>query len=135
MTTYQGSCFCGAVTFEADGDLATGTLRCNCRFCRKMRYWEMRLPDPDGLRLLTGAEWISETPRADSDLQMHHRFCSRCGTRLWTDGDIPEMGGRFMQVFVPALNASPEELRTAPVFYANGAADDWSSPAPETDHL
>ena len=50
MKTYHGSCFCGAVAFEADGDLADGTMRCNCRFCRKMRYWEMLLPDPDGLR-------------------------------------------------------------------------------------
>ncbi|MFD2815518.1 GFA family protein [Paracoccus aerius] len=47
MKTYQGSCFCGAVAFEADGDLADGTMRCNCRFCRKMRYWEMLLPDPE----------------------------------------------------------------------------------------
>ena len=67
MTTYHGSCFCGAVAFEADGDLSQGTMRCNCSFCRKMRYWEMRLPDPDGFRLIKGAEFLAETPRSSDD--------------------------------------------------------------------
>ena len=64
MKTYRGSCFCGAVTFEADGDLAEGTMRCNCRFCRKMRYWELRLPDPTQFRLTSGAEMLAETPQS-----------------------------------------------------------------------
>ncbi|MBK4216101.1 GFA family protein [Paracoccus caeni] len=137
MKTYHGSCFCGAVRFEADGDLAEGTMRCNCRFCRKTRYWEMRLPDPDGFRLLSGSEHLRETPRADgADLDMHHWFCVRCGTRLWTAGSIEEMGGRFVQVVVPALDDVPEaELIAAPVYYADGAADNWWNPAAETRHL
>lgn len=137
MKTYRGSCFCGAVGFEADGDLGQGTMRCNCRFCRKMRYWEMRLPDPDGLRVLRGGDALAETPRTQDDgLDMHHVFCSRCGTRLWTQGDIAEMGGRFTMVFVPALDGVPEaELIAAPVFHADGAHDDWWNAAAETRHL
>lgn len=137
MKTYHGSCFCGAVRFEADGDLADGTMRCNCRFCRKMRYWEMRLPDPDGLRLLAGQEYLAETPRAQADgMEMHNRFCRRCGTRLWTDGDIEEMGGRFVQVVVAALDdATEEELIAAPIHWADGANDLWWETAAETRHL
>lgn len=136
MKTYDGSCFCGAVAFQADGDLAQGTMRCNCTFCRKMRYWEMRLPDPDGLRIAKGREHLAETPRRDgAEIDMHHAFCSRCGTRLWTTGDIEEMGGRFAAVFVPALDASEDELIAAPVFWADGAHDNWWNPAPETRHL
>lgn len=136
ITTYQASCFCGTVRFEADGDLAAGTMRCNCRFCRKMRYWEMRLPDPGGLRLISGQEQLAETPRADGNgIDMHHWFCARCGTRLWTEGDIAEMGGRFVQVCVPALDADQAELIAAPVFWADGAHDNWWNPAPETRHL
>lgn len=137
MTLYHGSCFCGAVAFEADGDLADGTMRCNCRFCRKMRYWEMRLPDADGLRVLRGNGAVSETPRLQDDgMDMHHAFCGRCGTRLWTRGNIAEMGGRFTMVFVPALDDVPDaDLIAAPVFHANGAQDDWESPAPEIRHL
>lgn len=137
MKTYHGSCFCGAVAFQADGDLADGTMRCNCGFCRKMRYWEMRLPDPEGFRLIRGREALAETPRADgADLDMHHWFCARCGTRLWTEGDIAEMGGRFVQVVVPALDDATEaELIAAPILWADGAHDNWWSPAPETRHL
>ena len=137
MKTYHGSCFCGAVAFQADGDLADGTMRCNCRFCRKMRYWEMLLPDADGLRLLKGAETLAETPRTQDDgLDMHHVFCGRCGTRLWTRGNLAELGGRFTMVFVPALDDVPEEeLAAAPVFHADGAHDDWTREARETRHL
>lgn len=137
MTTYHGSCFCGAVAFQADGDLAEGTMRCNCRFCRKMRYWEMRLPDPDGLRILRGQEALAETPRAQDDgLDMHHMFCLRCGTRLWTQGDLEAMGGRFVQVCVSALDDVPDaDLVAAPIWYADGAHDNWWEPAAETRHL
>ncbi|SMO88198.1 GFA family protein [Paracoccus laeviglucosivorans] len=137
MKTYHGSCFCGAVHFEAQGDLAEGTMRCNCRFCRKMRYWEMRLPDPDGFRVTAGAEYLAETPRAQNDgVNMHHHFCARCGTRLWTHGEIAEMGGAFVMVCVGALDDVPEaELIAAPIHYADGAHDNWWNPAPETRHL
>ncbi|WP_155043077.1 GFA family protein [Paracoccus shanxieyensis] len=134
--TYDGSCFCGAVRFQADGDLADGTMRCNCRFCRKMRYWEMRLPDPDGFRLMSGAEHVAQTPRAQDDgMNMHHNFCAHCGTRLWTEGDIPEMGGRFVMVCINALDVPEADLVTAPIFYADGAHDNWQNPARETRHL
>lgn len=137
MTTYHGSCFCGAVRFEAEGDLALGTNRCNCRFCRKMRYWEMRLPDPAGFRVLAGHEHLSETPRSQDDgIDMHHLFCGTCGTRLWTEGDLPQIGGRFVMVCINALdNVSEAELIAAPVCYADGAHDAWHEPAPETRHL
>ncbi|MTH77727.1 GFA family protein [Paracoccus aestuariivivens] len=136
MTTYHGSCFCGAVQFEADGDLSQGTSRCNCRFCRKMRYWEMRLPDAAGFRLLQGAEHLAETPRSQADgIAMHHRFCVRCGTRLWTEGNIPELGGPFVMVCINALDVPEADLIAAPVTYADGAHDAWWDPAPETRHL
>ena len=137
MTSLHGSCFCGAVAFRAEGDLSQGTMRCNCRFCRKMRYWEMRLPEPASLHLIRGADALAETPRSQDDgLDMHHRFCARCGTRLWTEGNLPELGGRFVMVCVGALDDIPEaDLVAAPVSFANGAQDDWWNPAPETRHL
>ena len=137
MKTYHGSCFCGAVRFQAEGDLSQGTMRCNCRFCRKMRYWEMRLPDPAGFRVTQGAEMLAETPRQhEGGVNMHHLFCARCGTRLCTEGNIPEMGGAFTMVCIGALDDVPEaELIAAAVFYAYGAHENWWNPAPETRPL
>lgn len=113
-------------------------MRCNCRFCRKMRYWEMRLPDPDGFRVTSGQELLAETPSSagPEGNDIHNRFCARCGTRLWSEGDIEDMGGRFVQVCVSALdNATEDELINAPIFWADGANDNWWNPAPETRHL
>jgi hypothetical protein len=51
--TYQGSCHCGAVRFEADLDLAQDTFRCNCTICFKSRAWLAAAPAAD-VRLLAG---------------------------------------------------------------------------------
>lgn len=133
MKTSHGSCFCGAVAFEAEGDLGHGTMGCNGLFCRKMRYREMRLPDAYGLR---GLEALAETPRIQDDgVDMHHVLCRRCGTRLWTRENIAERGGRFTMICVPALDDVPDEERiAAPIHHADGAHDDWGHRARETRH-
>lgn len=46
------------------------------------------------------------------------------------------MSARFVQVFIPALDDATEaELIAAPIFWADGAHDNWWNPAPETRHL
>ena len=57
--TYQGSCHCGAVAFECELDLAAGTTRCNCSFCRKARFW-MAFAKEGEFRLLRGQEALTD---------------------------------------------------------------------------
>lgn len=134
--TYHGSCRCGAITFEADIDLARGTARCNCAYCRKVRNWSARLTEPTALRVTKGearvSEWASEWPGG----RIAHGFCPVCGITLFSRGDIPEAGGDFVSVQVAALDdAAPEELIAAPIRYSDGAHDNWTHPPAETRHL
>jgi hypothetical protein len=96
LTTYQGSCHCGSVKYEADIDLARGTGKCNCTFCLKARAWkafvkptEFRLQKSDGL--------TSYHAHPQAPLKHH---CEKCGVRTHETGDTDYMGGPFVGVFV-----------------------------------
>ncbi len=51
MQSYRGSCHCGAVRFEATGELE-GLEICNCSLCSRMGYVQWYV-GPDQFRLLT----------------------------------------------------------------------------------
>ena len=137
--TYHGSCHCGAVRFECDLDLAAGTTRCNCRFCRKARFW-LAFAKADEFRLRSGAEQLADyqhtLPGKDAPF-LHFHYCSTCGVRGFTKGGaLPQFGGEFYAVNVAALDdATDEELAAAPIHYADGQHDDWSSEAQGTRYL
>ena len=134
LKTYHGSCHCKAVAFEADLDLATGTTRCNCSFCRKTRNWT-KLIKPDQFRLTKGAEVVAAF-HPDPANPNANCFCPRCGVRLFSRGDIPELGGAFVSVTIAVPDdATPEELIAAPLIWGDGLHDNWWNPPSETRHL
>jgi hypothetical protein len=125
--TYQGSCHCGTVRFEADFDLAEGTVKCNCSMCRKGRDW-LAAVKPESFRLLAGESELSEYLFGRRSI--HHRFCKRCGLRPFSHGD------NFYAVNLACLdNADPSELIAAPVAHVDGLHDDFKNPPAETRHL
>lgn len=137
--TYTGSCHCGAVQFECELDLAAGTARCNCSFCRKARFW-MAFVKIDAFRLLRGADALVDyqhVPEGKSEAFLHLKFCGRCGVRPFTEGGfLPRFGGAFRAVNLACLDdVTDEELANAPVSYVDGKKGDYSPIMGETRHL
>lgn len=131
--TYQGSCHCGKVRFEADIDLSAGTGRCNCSICTKTRLWGVTLK-PNPFRLLAGEADLSDYQFGSHSV--HHRFCKHCGVRPFGHGYVEEIGGAFYSVNLACLdNVDDEELANAPVRYANGRNNNWESTPAETRRL
>ncbi len=113
--TYQGSCHCGAVRFEAGLDLDAGTGRCNCSFCAKSRYWGA-IVKPEDFRLVSGDEALGDYQFGS--MQAHHCFCKTCGMPTVGRGDIEEIGGAYYSVSVACLDGIDQaELAEVPVRY------------------
>ncbi|WP_323845426.1 GFA family protein [Microbulbifer magnicolonia] len=131
--TYEGSCHCGAVRFEADLDLSAGTRKCNCSFCSKLRFWAALVP-PQDFRLLQGEEFLRDY-RFGYKVQ-HHFFCKRCGVSPFGRGFVEARGGDYIAINVAALDdLEPQALIEAPVSYLDGRNDNWRSAPAETRHL
>lgn len=136
-TTYHGSCHCGAVTFEADIDLAQGTGKCNCTFCHKQRMWNSGHLAPEDFRLISGEDVLADYAKSGDWGEGHHRFCSVCGIATHGNGRIVPMGGEpYVSVHLAALDDLPvDDLMAAPLTYMDGLRDNWLSPPAETRHL
>jgi hypothetical protein len=137
--TYHGSCTCGAIRFECELDLAAGTMRCNCSFCKKARFW-MAFAKGDAFRLLQGSEVLSDyqrTPAGRPAPFLHLCFCSRCGIRPFsTGGASPELGEAFHAVNIACLDdATDEELAQAPINFVDGRHDNWKASPAEHRYL
>jgi len=132
VKTYQGSCHCGSIRFEADMDLGAGTIKCNCTICTKMRFWAAQVPS-GRFRLLAGLDVLREYryhTRRDA-----HYFCGTCGVNVFSTGESAALGP-FHAVAVVCLDDVPvDELLAAPVRHLDGRNDEWITPPPEVRHL
>jgi hypothetical protein len=132
--TYQGSCHCKAITFEADLDFAEGTHKCNCTFCFKNRWWTIKAK-PEGFRAKTGAELLSKY-KPDEETG-HSGFCTKCGVRPYAWVEKSEWNeAQYVSVSVAALDdVDPVEMIEAPVTYYDGLHNNWWNKPAETRHL
>ena len=79
---HAGSCHCGRIRFEAEGDIDQG-LSCNCSICSRKGALLCFLPRPS-FRLLT-----SEDAASTYTFNKHiikHRFCPTCGIHTHGEG-------------------------------------------------
>jgi hypothetical protein len=79
---HTGSCLCGAVRFQVEGDLP-GPDACHCRECRKFSGHVFVSADvPRAALTVQGGEsvtWFQSSEKA------RRGFCARCGASLFWD--------------------------------------------------
>lgn len=78
----RGSCLCGAVSFEVEGELKAPDA-CHCTACRKTTGHYFVSTDVARDRLTVhGAEQVSWYPSSE---HIRRGFCARCGSTLFWD--------------------------------------------------
>ncbi len=90
MTRVTGSCHCGAVRFEAEGEGWSG-MECNCSHCGKKGFVPAFLGRQDCK--LTKGESTHTTYHFNRGA-IDHNFCATSGTQAFTIGAGP--GGKEM---------------------------------------
>jgi hypothetical protein len=83
---YKGSCHCGKVAFEVEGDIQ-GAVACNCSICQRKGSLLWFVPR-DTLKLLTPDEAAS-TYLFNKHV-IKHRFCPTCGMHPYGEGVDPK---------------------------------------------
>jgi len=112
---YRGSCHCGAVAFEVEGEIRSA-VSCNCSICQRKGSLLWFVPR-DALQLLT-PEDASRTYEFNKHL-IKHRFCPTCGIHPYAEG-IDAKGNRMAAVNVRCLEDI--DLATVPVTHFDGRA-------------
>jgi hypothetical protein len=79
---YQGSCHCGAITFEVEGEL-TEVADCNCSICSRLGHLLWFVPR-DKLHLLTSGTNLATYTFGTGTIR--HRFCAKCGVHPFGEG-------------------------------------------------
>jgi hypothetical protein len=114
-TTYQGSCFCGAVTFTVTGAPAAMGY-CHCESCRTWSAGPVNaftLWKPEAVRITRGADQIgtyNKTPRS------YRKWCRQCGGHLFTEHPHWGLTDVYAAVipefpYLPAIHVNYQETK------------------------
>lgn len=115
MTHYTGSCHCGGITFEVEGEIDSG-LACNCSICSRKGslLWFV----PRAKLSLKTPESATRTYTFNKHV-IKHVFCPTCGMHPYGEGVDPKGNA------VAAINLRCIEnldLATVPVHNFDGKA-------------
>jgi hypothetical protein len=83
---YQGSCHCGRIAFEVEGEIKDA-LACNCSICQRKGSLMWFVPR-DKLQLKTAEDAMS-TYTFNKHVIKHH-FCPVCGMHPFGEGKDPK---------------------------------------------
>ena len=110
---YTGSCHCGKVAFEVEGEL-NGAMACNCSMCSRKGSLLWFVPR-DHLHVRT-----SEGDIGTYTFNKHvikHRFCRTCGIHPYGEGTDPK-GDRMAAINIRCLEGI--NLESVPVQHFDG---------------
>ena len=110
---YKGSCHCGKVAFEAEGEL-NGAMACNCSM-RSRKGSLMWFVPREQLRLLTPERELG-TYTFNKHVIKHH-FCQTCGIHAYGEGTDPK-GNRMGAINIRCLEGI--DLESVPVQHFDG---------------
>ncbi|SFG63071.1 Uncharacterized conserved protein [Duganella sp. CF458] len=110
---YKGSCHCGNVKFEAEGNIE-GLVACNCSICQRKGALMWFIPR-SSLTLLTPEE--DQASYVFNKHVIKHRFCPKCGIHTYGEGTDPK--GNAMAA-VNARVLEDIELDSYPVQHYDG---------------
>ncbi len=108
MSRYTGSCLCGKVLYEINGEICD-LLNCHCSDCRKSHGAAFRTRgavDANAFTFVGGEEYLSRYEHKAGEFRS---FCSRCGSNIATffsDPSIPI--GLALGTLDSHLNKGPE---------------------------
>lgn len=86
MATYHGSCHCGAVKIEVEGEFTEG-LECNCSHCSKKGFLLAFVPRST-VSVLSGRD--KQTEYRFNQEKIAHLFCSTCGIQVYAESEGPD---------------------------------------------
>lgn len=110
---YTGSCHCGKVVFEVDGEL-TGAMACNCSICQRKGalMWFVPL---DKMALRSGDDAMSTYTFNKHVIK--HRFCATCGIHAFGEG-VDQKGNAMAAININCLENI--DLAAIPVQHYDG---------------
>ena len=104
--TYQGSCHCGAVRYEATTNLAQ-VISCNCSRCQRLGSL-LTFVGTDQFKLISGE--AAQTEYRFNTRTIAHLFCKTCGIESFARGKKPD-GTEMVAVNVRCLDGvEPDQL-------------------------
>lgn len=110
---HKGSCHCGKVAFQAEGEIDSA-LSCNCSICFRRGSLLWFIPR-ERLTLLTPEEAASTYTFNKHAIQ--HRFCPNCGMHPYGEGSDPQ-GNRMAAINLRCVEGI--DLSSIPTHEFNG---------------
>jgi hypothetical protein len=120
---YQGSCHCGAITFEVEAPDHVEVENCNCSICAMTGFLHLIVPQRN-FRLITGETNL--TTYTFNTGVAKHTFCKTCGIKpFYTPRSNPD----GIDVNLRCLTPQPKNVRIV-----NFDGQNWEANAQSVTH-